>query len=267
MLIFAHPSGSVESMSQLPAAFDTALAEWQAEARKGPPGCRIPNCEVPSALTLFYVTANASHLLLHATGRCSASEGSKELERCRAGEREASELDMAAALRMAEQSPHGADPVREEQEQGAWLAEREKSCSAAGSGLDCVSQHNEARAAALLAGVPPRNFEPPASTTIEEAGSTGAECVRRVPVYDPDPHYSDAARRARIEGTMNAQVTIAPDGHVVGAVIQKALGYGLDEEAVQALLDWRFQPLPASCRKVNTVAVVSLNFRLGRQWN
>ena len=82
-------------------------------------------------------------------------------------------------------------------------------------------------------------------------------------VYAPDPNYSDAARRAGIQGTLTARLTIAPDGHVVTAVVQNQLGYGLEKEAEQALLRWRFQALAADCPQVATPASVEVNFRLG----
>jgi len=61
-------------------------------------------------------------------------------------------------------------------------------------------------------------------------------------VYCPNPDYNDAARRDRIQGTSMFQVLVSPAGDVVKAHPTKLIGYGLDEQAYEAIKRWRFKP-------------------------
>jgi protein TonB len=84
-----------------------------------------------------------------------------------------------------------------------------------------------------------------------------------VAIYSPDPQYSDAARKAKFQGTCIVQVTISADGRVSHPVIIQPLGLGLDQKAIQAVLSWRF--LPAKDKNGRPIAVtarVELNFHL-----
>src|SRR5260370_27542 len=59
-------------------------------------------------------------------------------------------------------------------------------------------------------------------------------------IHKLDPQYTDAARAAGIQGTVVLQATIDVDGapHVVRVV--RSLGFGLDENAIAAVEQWRF---------------------------
>lgn len=91
-------------------------------------------------------------------------------------------------------------------------------------------------------------------------GTVGTEPVQ---IYSPDPQYSDAARKAKFQGTCTVQVTIGVDGHVSHPVVVQPLGLGLDEQAIKAVLLWRF--IPAKDKNGHPMAVtanVEVNFRL-----
>jgi protein TonB len=97
---------------------------------------------------------------------------------------------------------------------------------------------------------------------------TGANCGDAVgsgpvPVYQPDPQYSDAARKAKFQGTCIVQVTIGADGRVSHPVIVQPLGLGLDKKAIEAVLTWRFIPAKdKNGRPISVTARVELNFHL-----
>ncbi len=104
-------------------------------------------------------------------------------------------------------------------------------------------------------------------------GSEGGTCVGPncgdavgagpVPIYNPDPQYSDAARKAKFQGTCVVQITIGADGRVSHPVIVQPLGLGLDQKAIQAVLTWRFVPAKdRNGRPMAVVADVQLNFHL-----
>ncbi|MGH9416581.1 MAG: energy transducer TonB [Terriglobales bacterium] len=264
LLVFSQQINPVTSVSQLPPSFVSALADWQNQARSGPPGCRLPNCQIPAALTQYFIGGGRRNLLLHEAGGCAAS-ATEALVRCRSAERVASELDLAAALQQTSGTRAGEPYLAAEQEEGTWLAQRGQECGASGASPDCFSLANERRAAALLAMSPPPAAVPaPRPALAPPILTRSPACMNRVPVYEPDPEYPDAARRAHIQGSVLARLSITPDGHVASVVIPNPIGHGLDEKAEQALDQWRFRPLPAACAQVDTSAIVTLNFRLGR---
>jgi periplasmic protein TonB len=81
-------------------------------------------------------------------------------------------------------------------------------------------------------------------------------------VYDPDPEYSEEARQAKYQGTVVLWVVIGPDGHSREIRVQRALGMGLDQKAMEAVRKWRFEPAMKDGRPVAVQINVEVNFRL-----
>jgi TonB family protein len=61
-------------------------------------------------------------------------------------------------------------------------------------------------------------------------------------IYTPDPEYPEKARKMKISGTVVLSVTVGIDGLPHDITVDKKLGYGLDEKAVEAVKRWKFQP-------------------------
>jgi len=66
--------------------------------------------------------------------------------------------------------------------------------------------------------------------------------VAQTPLEKIEPGYSDEARLAGLEGTVQIRVTVAEDGTPRYLEIAQPLGLGLDEKALEAVKQWRFQP-------------------------
>ena len=77
-----------------------------------------------------------------------------------------------------------------------------------------------------------------------------------------EPEYTDEARIARHEGTVVLRVAIALDGRARNFRLLRSLGLGLDEKAVEAVLQWNFDPARKDGKKVTVVANIEINFRL-----
>jgi TonB family protein len=60
--------------------------------------------------------------------------------------------------------------------------------------------------------------------------------------YGPNPECSKEARKARIHGTVVLTVVVATDGLAHDISVVRSVGYGLDEEAINAVKKWRFKP-------------------------
>jgi TonB family protein len=61
-------------------------------------------------------------------------------------------------------------------------------------------------------------------------------------IYAPDPQYTKQALRAKIQGSIKFALTIGTDGRVHQLKPLNRLGDGLDENAVEAVKTWKFEP-------------------------
>jgi periplasmic protein TonB len=81
-------------------------------------------------------------------------------------------------------------------------------------------------------------------------------------VYDPDPEYSEEARKAKYQGTVVLWLVVSPDGKPQQIRVQRSLGMGLDEKAIEAVKQWRFEPAKKDGQPVPVMINVEVNFRL-----
>lgn len=81
-------------------------------------------------------------------------------------------------------------------------------------------------------------------------------------LFDPDPEYSEEARKAKYQGTVILWAIIGPDGRPRDLRIQRSLGMGLDQKAIEAVRRWRFEPGMKDGRPVAVQINIEVNFRL-----
>jgi len=81
-------------------------------------------------------------------------------------------------------------------------------------------------------------------------------------IYAPDPQYSKQARAAHVEGRVVLWLIVDADGLPQEIKVQRAQGMGLDEEAIKAVQQWRFQPAMKDGKPVPVMINVEVNFRL-----
>ena len=77
-----------------------------------------------------------------------------------------------------------------------------------------------------------------------------------------EPEYSEAARKAKYQGTVVLAVQVWEDGKAHNVRIIRSLGLGLDEKALEAVLQWRFAPGMKDRKPVKVAATIEVNFRL-----
>jgi TonB family protein len=109
-----------------------------------------------------------------------------------------------------------------------------------------------------LRGVPPAN---PAAVPKAAAPNTQG-IVPPKPVKSVNPKYTSEAMRAKIQGNVDVEIVVLTDGSVGDARVTKSLDPGLDEAAVAAAQQWRFQPATKDGQPVEYTATVSLEFRI-----
>jgi TonB family protein len=83
-----------------------------------------------------------------------------------------------------------------------------------------------------------------------------------MPIYKPEPEYSEEARNAKFQGTVMLSVVVGVDGTAKDIRVVRSLGMGLDEKAVEAVSKWKFKPATVDGRPVPYKANVEVNFRL-----
>jgi protein TonB len=81
-------------------------------------------------------------------------------------------------------------------------------------------------------------------------------------LFAPDPEYSEEARKAKWQGTVVLWVIVGPDGRPRDIKIQRSLGMGLDEKAIEAVRQWKFDPAKKDGQPVAVQINVEVNFRL-----
>jgi periplasmic protein TonB len=83
-----------------------------------------------------------------------------------------------------------------------------------------------------------------------------------VAIYQPDPDYSEEARKAKYQGTVVLTVIVGPDGRVYRPKVSRSLGMGLDEKAVEKVLTWKFKPATKDSKPVAVEVSVEVQFNL-----
>lgn len=81
-------------------------------------------------------------------------------------------------------------------------------------------------------------------------------------IYDPDPEYSEEARRAKFQGTVLLWVVVGVDGRPRDIRVQRSVGMGLDEKAIEAVRQWRFEPSMMDGHPVASQVNIEVSFRL-----
>lgn len=76
----------------------------------------------------------------------------------------------------------------------------------------------------------------------------------------PAPQYSEEARKANLQGTVVLWVVISPEGTVSDIRVQRSLGLGLDEKAMEAVRTWKFEPAKKDGKPVAVQVNIEVTF-------
>jgi TonB family protein len=77
-----------------------------------------------------------------------------------------------------------------------------------------------------------------------------------------EPQYSEVAKMAKVQGSVLVMMVVGVDGNARSIELIRGVGLGLDEKAVEALLQWKFRPATKDGQIVPVTANVEINFRL-----
>ncbi len=103
---------------------------------------------------------------------------------------------------------------------------------------------------------------PPPAAEPEGPIMVGGDVKKPVRVHDPQPSYTELARRARIQGVVIVQAIIDKTGNVTAVKVLKGLPMGLDQATVDAIKRWRFKPATLNGKPVEVYYNLTVNFQL-----
>jgi TonB family protein len=81
-------------------------------------------------------------------------------------------------------------------------------------------------------------------------------------IYKIEPAYSEEARQAKWQGNVGLSIVVGEDGSPSEIKVSHSLGLGLDENAIEAVKQWRFQPGLKDGKPVRVIASIEVRFRL-----
>lgn len=98
-------------------------------------------------------------------------------------------------------------------------------------------------------------LKPPPARRLSE-GMTPPKAISRI-----EPVYPEEAKKARIAGIVIIEATINEAGVVTEASVVKPLPFGLDQAALDAIQQWRFEPATQDGRPVPVKFHFTFNFK------
>jgi TonB family protein len=81
-------------------------------------------------------------------------------------------------------------------------------------------------------------------------------------IFKVEPEYSEEARKAKFQGTVVLFVVVDEKGNPRDIQVQRPLGLGLDQKAIEAVQKWKFSPGKKDGKPVAVQATIEVNFRL-----
>jgi len=81
-------------------------------------------------------------------------------------------------------------------------------------------------------------------------------------IYSTNPEFTDQARRKKVQGVVILSLTVGADGLPHDITVDKGIGYGLDEKAVEAVSRWKFDPALKDGQPIDKQIKVEVQFHL-----
>ena len=83
-----------------------------------------------------------------------------------------------------------------------------------------------------------------------------------IAIRKADPKYTEGARKAKLEGAVIIQMVIDENGMPTDPKVVRSLDKGLDENAIEAVKQWRFKPGLKDGKPVAVNVTIEINFKL-----
>lgn len=109
-----------------------------------------------------------------------------------------------------------------------------------------------------------RRYDSVAKGPIYQVGKDGEKVGVKPPnaTYTPEPEFSEEARRAKFQGLVYLSITVDETGNVSRVRLERPLGMGLDDNAMQRVKTWRFNPSRLEGQPVAVEMKIEVSFNL-----
>jgi len=123
-----------------------------------------------------------------------------------------------------------------------------------------------ARKLDLAAGLKAAEAELPITLEGKRIYAAGSQATMPavVPSSQKNPVYPPLAYANKVQGVTTLWVVIAPDGHVAYLQVFKPFGFGFEDAAVKAVLEWRFTPGTVDGQPVPVAIKVEVPFKMNK---
>ena len=81
-------------------------------------------------------------------------------------------------------------------------------------------------------------------------------------IYSPEPEFSEEARKIKLQGVVVLGIVVGADGRPRNLRVERSLGFGLDEKALEAVHTWRFEPGTKDGHPVSVLMNIEVHFNL-----
>ena len=81
-------------------------------------------------------------------------------------------------------------------------------------------------------------------------------------LYAPEPEFSEEARKVKHQGTVTLAAVIGADGIPRNIHVERSLGLGLDEKAIETVRVWRFEPGKKDGHPVAVQMYIEVHFNI-----
>lgn len=98
--------------------------------------------------------------------------------------------------------------------------------------------------------------------TVENPCFAGGEVKLPRPIRDPNPEYTEIARKVRCQGKTTLWLVVDEKGKAQRIQIAKPMGCGLDDLAVETVRAWEFRPAMLDGKPVPVQVNVEIKFEL-----
>ena len=82
------------------------------------------------------------------------------------------------------------------------------------------------------------------------------------PIFQPEPEFSEEARKAKYQGVCTLGLIVGVDGRPTNIRVLSSLGMGLDEKAIEAVRTWKFEPAMKDGHPVPVEIALEVDFHL-----
>jgi TonB family protein len=106
-----------------------------------------------------------------------------------------------------------------------------------------------------------REFRPASANTVGSNDNNDKVLPPR-PTYTPEPEYSAQASHAKYQGTVVLGIVIDKAGKISRIRLDRPLGMGLDENAMETVKQWRFSPAMRNGEPVAVAMSIEVSFNL-----